>query len=47
LKNPVYAGFVLKRLFVSRFWDTAVSDPLQILLVVCVGGIEGDEGVVG
>jgi hypothetical protein len=28
LKNPVYAGFVLGRLFVSRFWDTTVSDPL-------------------
>ena len=31
---------------VSRRWFVALGQPLKILLVASVGGVEGDEGVV-
>jgi hypothetical protein len=34
--------FEMNQLLVSRFWFVAFSDPLQILLVTSVGGVEGD-----
>jgi hypothetical protein len=32
---------------VSRDWGIASLEPFEVLLVIGVGGVEGDEGVVG
>jgi hypothetical protein len=44
IKNPTEVGLYLSDdcLFVSRFWSITLSNPLEILLVVCIVWVKGD-----